>query len=348
MRMLDHVCLRFLWLLGAGLWLGLAGCFSPFEVECGADAHCGRSSGGLCHANPATDRRWCSYPDLACPSGYRYSDLDVGDGVSAGCTGEPPARCDPNAEFGEPMLMPNVNSSLDEVDMTMTRDELFAMFYRLEGSSRKLLTSTRTSVEDEFPPPTFDTRLTPVTSAVRVFAPQLTGDGLVLYFLGSDSSGMEEHIRVATRNTREDSFGEPSAVFFESYALKGIRPIASADGQTLYWIDWFDFKLRAATRARVASFQRSIVVSEANRWTFVVSADELTLYYADGFRTDVFIATRESLAAPFERDVLLSNVNSAQEEAPIFISADECVLYMSSNRLGGLGGSDIWLARRSR
>jgi hypothetical protein len=68
------------------LWaVGLGGCYSPFEVECGADAHCNRFPGGLCHANLQTDRHWCKYPDPACPSGYRYSDLDVGDGVSATC-----------------------------------------------------------------------------------------------------------------------------------------------------------------------------------------------------------------------------------------------------------------------
>jgi len=30
---------------------------------------------------------WCAYPDGMCPSGYRFSDFDVGDGVGGQCTG---------------------------------------------------------------------------------------------------------------------------------------------------------------------------------------------------------------------------------------------------------------------
>lgn len=67
---------------------GLCSCLAPFEVECGVDAHCDRFPGGLCHQNSATGRKWCMYPDAECSSGYRYSDLDVGDGVSATCVSD--------------------------------------------------------------------------------------------------------------------------------------------------------------------------------------------------------------------------------------------------------------------
>jgi hypothetical protein len=45
-----------LWILSL-LAAGLCNCFSPFEVECGVDAHCNRFPGGLCHTNPETARR---------------------------------------------------------------------------------------------------------------------------------------------------------------------------------------------------------------------------------------------------------------------------------------------------
>ena len=35
-------------------------------------------------------------------------------------------------------------------------------------------------------------------------------------------------------------------------------------------------------------------------------------------------------------------------DAPMSISADGCVLYLSSDRAGGAGGFDIWQAQRSR
>jgi hypothetical protein len=31
---------------------------------------------------------------------------------------------------------------------------------------------------------------------------------------------------------------------------------------------------------------------------------------------------------------------------PTWISADNCVIYLMSSRAGGLGGNDIWIAKR--
>lgn len=75
------------WILALSV-AGLCACFTPFEVECGIDTHCNRFPGGLCHQSAATGNKWCMYPDTECSSGYRYSDLDVGDGVSATCVSD--------------------------------------------------------------------------------------------------------------------------------------------------------------------------------------------------------------------------------------------------------------------
>ena len=69
----------------------IVGCFAPAQdVQCVEDANCNRFSGGFCHTNIETGNRWCKYPDSECSSGYRYSDLDVGDGVSATCVAADP------------------------------------------------------------------------------------------------------------------------------------------------------------------------------------------------------------------------------------------------------------------
>lgn len=62
-----------------------AACGGRNNVQCEADSDCNLSGGGTCTANPVTGNSWCAYPDPACESGYRYSDLDVGDGVSGVC-----------------------------------------------------------------------------------------------------------------------------------------------------------------------------------------------------------------------------------------------------------------------
>ena len=59
-------------------------CDRRANVECLEDPNCNLTTGGVCAA-AATGNRWCAYPDPACASGYRFSDEDVGDGVSGAC-----------------------------------------------------------------------------------------------------------------------------------------------------------------------------------------------------------------------------------------------------------------------
>lgn len=63
----------------------LPACINHVNVQCGQDADCNLSSGGACTAVTGTGDHWCAYPDSGCPNGYRYSTLDVGDGVSGAC-----------------------------------------------------------------------------------------------------------------------------------------------------------------------------------------------------------------------------------------------------------------------
>lgn len=60
---------------------------SRADFECRQDSVCDQASGGVCRdPNPSTGHEWCAYPDGSCPSGYRFSDIQVGDGVSGQCT----------------------------------------------------------------------------------------------------------------------------------------------------------------------------------------------------------------------------------------------------------------------
>jgi Beta-propeller repeat len=62
----------------------LSACPGAADVQCVEDGNCNRFPGGVCQAAPS-GKHWCSYPDEECLSGYRYSDLDVGDGVESKC-----------------------------------------------------------------------------------------------------------------------------------------------------------------------------------------------------------------------------------------------------------------------
>lgn len=70
-----------------GVASALWACPGRNNVQCEQSSNCNLSSGGMCVAAPSGNM-WCAYPDPACPSGYRYSDQEVGDGVGGQCVAE--------------------------------------------------------------------------------------------------------------------------------------------------------------------------------------------------------------------------------------------------------------------
>lgn len=72
----------------------VAACGGRLNVQCEQDSNCNVSTGGVCAA-AVTGNRWCSYPDSSCASGLRYSDVQVGDGVSGSCVAKPGADAGP-------------------------------------------------------------------------------------------------------------------------------------------------------------------------------------------------------------------------------------------------------------
>lgn len=70
-------------LVGCAL-LATVGCPSGNPVECRDEASCDQSPGGVCVAGP-TGNQWCAFPDPLCPSGLRFGDYRVGDGLANVC-----------------------------------------------------------------------------------------------------------------------------------------------------------------------------------------------------------------------------------------------------------------------
>jgi hypothetical protein len=83
-----------------------------------------------------------------------------------------------------------------------------------------------------------------------------------------------------------------------------------------------------------------------------ISRDGLTLYF-DGIRpggyggSDIFVTTRVAKDAPWAQAVNMGpKVNSSAHDECPWISPDGLELYFVSERPGGYGGRDIWVARR--
>lgn len=95
------------------------------------------------------------------------------------------------------------------------------------------------------------------------------------------------------------------------------------------------------------------VNSAANEMNAALSPDELSLYFvstrAGGFGgADIWVARRASVASPWGNAVNLgATVNTTGLEAAPAVSIDGHLLFFSSDRPGGQGSNDIYVARRA-
>ncbi len=83
-----------------------------------------------------------------------------------------------------------------------------------------------------------------------------------------------------------------------------------------------------------------------------ISADEHTIYFSSerpgglGL-TDIYTATRTSLASPFTTPVAVAALNTPSNETKLTITDDELELVIASDRPGGQGLYDLWHAKRA-
>jgi WD40-like Beta Propeller Repeat len=263
------------------------------------------------------------------------------------------ARCDPSKPFGMPRLVDNVNSSLDEYSFSFTPNEQTAFVGRtaVQGPSTiAILATRRASTTVAFDVPNAGT-----TSAINggdgdVPDGSPSFDGLILYFARLKPSDVE--IFAATRSDGSASFDAGTHVTVDGADLiDALSPTITPDGQTLYWRGFLgnDYgKVFSATRNNgpTTFVNKRAVSTISTGFVPVLSADELTMFYTDGNATDVLASTRTSKGDMFGTGVPVANVNSTANDIPVALTNDGCVLYIRSQRSGGLGGYDIWEAHR--
>jgi hypothetical protein len=276
---------------------------------------------------------------------------DGASGVDVNTSDASAARCDPGKPFGTPTLLANVNTSNEESMLSISSDERIAFIGRgVEAtSSSTIVLAQRASPDVDFPAPTSTLTAAINGEAGNEYAPSPVADALILYFHRQTANGIA--IYAATRADGAAAFSAGSMVSVDGSGLQNaLSPTISADGQTLYWLDFNDFKLRAATRGSTpTSFMNARIASTMTMsGPAVLSPDELRLYYAAEAGVDVLESTRASTSAMFGTGVPVANVNSAMNDAPVDVTSDGCVLYIVSTRSGGVGGEDIWQARRPK
>jgi hypothetical protein len=208
------------------------------------------------------------------------------------------------------------------------------------------------------------TKVPNVNSSANDAEPQISRDGLELYFVSNraDSQGeSSDNIWVARRSTFKDPWSAPIKLDAPVNTTGTENaPSLSADGLELYFSNsWFSdpANLYVSTRASRADpwgqpVKAGPPVNSAYKQDCpCISADGLSLYFmsnrpggtSNPTNSDIFVATRPTKDAPWgEPEILGPNVNSNEYEYTPWISPDGLSLFFSR----GYSHAHIWVCRR--
>jgi hypothetical protein len=193
----------------------------------------------------------------------------------------------------------------------------------------------------------------------------MTADGLEAYFVSINRSGGygREDIWVCRRQSTEDSWGPAENLGPNvNTSVCDSQPCISADGMELYFSDVSPW----GTPARSGGHGGGDIwmTRRANRddeWAVPVnigapvntggmetypniSADGLSLHFSNG---DLWLATRPTKDDNWSARVRVTGgLNTSSWEGFPCLSADQRILLFYSDRTGGYGGMDIYMAMR--
>ncbi|MHC4433879.1 MAG: TolB family protein [Planctomycetota bacterium] len=211
----------------------------------------------------------------------------------------------------------------------------------------------------------------PVNSSAWEVAPNISADGLELFFWSTRPGGSGQgDIWVTTRATKEDDWGNPVNLGpTVNSSTWDVHTCVSADGLSLYFGSMRPgtsghYDLWVTTReTRNDDWGPPVnlgptVNTSVGEWGVSISADGLSLYFssqrAGGYGgLDLWVTTRETTIDDWGPPVNLGpTVNSTASDAFPSISTDGRTLFFGgwpsgTPRPAGYGGTDIWMTTRA-
>jgi hypothetical protein len=298
----------------------------------------------------------------ASADGPRDSATDLGDALprdGAADRGRP--ACDPTQPFGTPTPLADFNTSSDDDGVYLSDDLLTAYLSsdRAGGSGGyDLWVATRGAVGDHFSTPT---PLGTVDTPDDERQPVTSHDGLRLYFMTNHGTSGTYDIAAAVRDGLSATFASPAPVPGLNGTGNDTGPWISLDGTSITFAsdrpgglggnDIYVADLGAAGASGVVDY--TDVNSTVDDAAPVLSRDGLTLYFSSKRagagalgNDDIWVARRAVVTDGFAAPTNVGELNSAAADGPRWLSADDCALYFTSDRAGGLGGYDLYQATR--
>ena len=192
------------------------------------------------------------------------------------------------------------------------------------------------------------------TPGAQVATPRLSHDELTIYFTTHDASGKARLAR-SVRTSLAAPFSAPVVLDAQSSTAKDNDPSISADGASLWFSSeraggsdrLFMAPLLAGTTTFGAPTLVPLAVTGADDQHpyFRVAGGELWFSSTRDGQWDIYVATKRgaSFDAPRRVDELHSSAASRQP----MVTEDGLTILFSSERAGGAGKRDLWMAHRA-
>jgi WD40-like Beta Propeller Repeat len=268
--------------------------------------------------------------------------------------------CDPAKAFDPPTLMAEINTTGTEASLRLSFDQLTAYFASSRPNGQgglDLWTATRKKITDPF---SAFTNVSVLNSPQVDTHPSITADGLTLIF-ESNRISPSASVLIGRRADTSSPFNPPDGVpSFGNFSVV-TDPFVRSDGQILYIAaappngDLDVFRAYKSGKTYVGTTNVGEVNSQAQEELPTVSPNDHLMYLAStridqgskgGF--DIWMSTRVSINLLYSSPAPITELNTADDDFPDYISPDGCTLYFHRSIFADGGPTkSIWVAHKS-
>lgn len=253
------------------------------------------------------------------------------------------ASCDDGSPFGPPVLLDGLVSESNDVQPTLSRDELTIYFASDRSGTRgagDIYRASRTAITDVFRD---ITHLDLNTSAMERH-PTFADDGATLFFESDRYLGSYRIFEAHRSGSMFSVDSVPALDALASDAGAHVRdPFLVRDGTTLYFALNNDIWRARRIGDNITSPEPVSEVNSADlEGSPVLSFDQRTLLFVRAGR--ILIARRAAADAPFS---VTGDLQQFGDFSPAWLSADGCRLYLTGHSDAGVSVPfHIYLATR--
>jgi hypothetical protein len=190
--------------------------------------------------------------------------------------------------------------------------------------------------------------------------PSMTDDALELYFSSSRAGSAGTDIWLSERDSADAEWGDPHLVGELNSGDSELDPEVSFDGLTIYFNStravegaqggfdlFYSTRLTRDDPWSPPQLVPGVNSAESDMGAVMDAAQTTLVFHRTGVHSlDLFLSTRDSPDADWELPSRLDGLDTDDQEADAWLSADGLTLYFNSNRAGGSGDSDIYRTSR--